>query len=64
MSSKLTPRELLDLEYKERVPVFPQEVNIKVTNLFLATQVTRIAVKASTSIKARGVIFVKVYFFT
>ena len=62
MAVKLSPSEELDMEYKERVPVFPKEIDNKRTNLFLAAQVTRIPVKASTSIKARASIWCHFYY--
>ena len=48
MASKLTPREKINMEYKERIPVLPEDVDDKMSDLLLAAQVTRKPMKAST----------------
>lgn len=48
MASKLTPRDKINMEYKERIPVLPENVDDKMSDLLLAAEVTRKPMKAST----------------
>ena len=45
MSKAISPHEELNTEYKERIPVLPEVINDKMTNLLLAAQVTRLPLK-------------------
>ena len=47
MSKPISPREELNAEYKERIPVLPEDIDNKMTNLLLAAQVTHLPLKVS-----------------
>ena len=48
MASELTPCEKINMEYKERIPLLPEHVDDKMSDLLLAAEVTRKPMKAST----------------
>ena len=45
MSKPMSPREELNAEYKDRIPVLPEKIDNKMTNLLLAAQVTCLPLK-------------------
>ena len=47
MSKPISRHEELNAEYKERIPVLPEDIDNKMTNLLLAAQVTRLPLKVS-----------------
>ena len=45
MSQPMSPPEELNAEYKDRIPVLPEKIDNKMTNLLLAAQVTHLPLK-------------------
>ena len=45
MSKPISPREELNVEYKDRIPVLPEKIDNMMTNLLLAAQVTHLPLK-------------------
>ena len=51
MSKPISPREELNAQYKERIPMLPEDINHKMTNLLLALQVTCLPMKVLIILK-------------
>ena len=52
MSKPISPREELNAQYKEHIPMLPEDINHKMTNLLLASQVTHLPMKVLIILKS------------